>query len=53
MMTFASQRLDEVIAAAKPLYAALNPEQQKIADEMLARQGHGRMGHHRDMHRGA
>jgi hypothetical protein len=53
MMAFASQRLDEVIAAAKPLYAALSPEQQKIADEMLARQGRGRMGHHRDMHRGA
>ena len=55
MMAFASQRLDEVVAAAKPLYAALSPEQQKIADEMLARQGqgHGRMGHHRDMRRGA
>jgi hypothetical protein len=53
MMTFASQRLDEVMAAAKPLYAALSPEQQKIADDMLARQGHGRMGHHRDMRRGA
>jgi hypothetical protein len=53
MMTFASQRLTEVITAAKPLYAALSPEQQKIADDMLARQGHGRMGHRRDMHRGA
>lgn len=52
-MSFASQRLDDVIAAAKPLYAALRLEQQKIADEMLARQGHGRKGHHRGMHRGA
>ena len=47
------QRLNEVIAAAKPLYAALSPEQQKVADDLMARQGHGRMGHHRGMHRGA
>jgi len=53
MMTFASQRLDEVIAAAKPLYAALSPEQQRIADDLLARQAHARMGGHRGMHRGA
>jgi len=42
-----SQRLTEVIAAAKPLYAALSPEQKVIADDMLTpRRGHGGRGHH-------
>lgn len=41
-----SQRLTEVIAAAKPLYAALSAEQKAIADEMLTpRRGHGGRGH--------
>jgi len=55
MMTLASQRLDEVIAAAKPLYASLSPDQQKIADDMIAKRGRGGFGHggHRGMHRGA
>ncbi len=53
MMTVASQRLAEVVEAAKPLYAALSPEQQQIADDLMARQGHGRMGHHHGMRRGA
>lgn len=55
MMSFASQRLDEVIAAAKPLYAALDPEQQKIADEMITKRARSGFGHggHRGMHRGA
>lgn len=44
-----SQRLSEVITAAKPLYATLSPEQKQVADEMLSRQGRG--GHHRG-HRG-
>ena len=57
-MTQRSARLNEVIAAAKPLYAALSPEQQQIADSMIAkgqRGGHhrGHRGHHRGMHRGA
>jgi hypothetical protein len=51
-----SARLSEVIAAAKPLYAALSPEQKQVADEMIARQGRGghHRGHrgHRGMHRG-
>lgn len=46
----ASARLSERLAAAKPLYAALSPEQQKIADELLAPRGRGgfrhRSGHH-------
>ena len=50
-------RLNEVITAAKPLYAALSPEQQQVADGMLARQGkgghHRHKHHHRGMHRGA
>ena len=60
-MTERSARLNEVIAAAKPLYAAFSPEQKQTADAMLARQGqagHGRHGghrhqQHRGMHRGA
>ena len=57
-MVLRAARLNDVIAAAKPLYAALSPEQQAVADEMLARQGQrGQPGHqrqhHRGMHRGA
>jgi hypothetical protein len=49
-----SAHLSEVLAAAKPLYASLSPEQKQVADGMLSRQGHGgRGGHHRGMHRGA
>jgi hypothetical protein len=48
-----SARLNEVIAAAKPLYASLSPEQKQIADGMLASRGRGGHGqHHRGMHRG-
>ena len=52
-----SQRLSEVIVAAKPLYASLSPEQKQVADEMLSRHGraghHGHRGMHRGMHRGS
>jgi hypothetical protein len=56
-----SSRLDEVVAAAKPLYAAFSPEQKQIADQMLSREGQrrGHQGgghrhqHQRGMHRGA
>lgn len=43
-----SAQLNEVLTAAKPLYAAFTPEQKQIADTMLARRGHGgqRDGHH-------
>lgn len=37
----ASARLAETLAVAKPLYAALSPEQQKIADELLTARRHG------------
>lgn len=48
-----SQRLAEIIAAAKPLYAALSAEQKAIADELLTpRPGHGR-SRHRGSHRPA
>jgi periplasmic protein CpxP/Spy len=41
-------RLGEVIAAAKPLYDVLSPEQKQAADQMLARRGRGgHHGHHR------
>lgn len=44
----ASARLNEMLAAAKPLYAALTPEQQKVADELMSAQRRGiRHGHHR------
>jgi len=45
MMATASARLNETLAATKPLYAALSPEQQKIADELLAPRGRGGSGH--------
>ena len=52
-MTQRAARLNEVIAAAKPLYAAFSPEQKQIADSMLARGGRGgQRHHHRGMHRG-
>ena len=41
-----STRLNETLAAAKPLYAALSPEQQKVADELLAPRGHRGPGRH-------
>lgn len=44
----AAARLKETLAAAKPLYAALTPEQQKVADELLASRRHGMR--HRGMH---
>lgn len=42
----ATERLSQTLAAAKPLYAALSPEQQQIADELFARQGRGGFRHH-------
>jgi hypothetical protein len=45
-------RLNEVVTAAKPLYAALSPEQKQVADGMLAQRGHHH-GHGKDHHRGA
>ena len=51
-----SARLNEVITAAKPLYASFSPEQKQIADQMLAQGEHRRGprggGHHSGMHRG-
>lgn len=41
MLAAASTRLSETLAATKPLYAALSPDQQKIADEVLAPRGRG------------
>ncbi|KPK18001.1 MAG: hypothetical protein AMJ67_12280 [Betaproteobacteria bacterium SG8_41] len=36
----AAERLNQMLIAAKPLYAALSPEQQQIADELFSRRGH-------------
>lgn len=41
----ASARLAETLAVAKPLYAALSPEQQKVADELLTPRRHGGFHH--------
>ncbi|MCC7486272.1 MAG: Spy/CpxP family protein refolding chaperone [Burkholderiales bacterium] len=43
-MAEAAQRLDERLAVMKPLYAALSPEQQRVADEVLAPRGRGGPG---------
>jgi len=43
-MVTATQRLDEVLAVEKPLYAALSPDQQRVANEVLG--GHGGRGGH-------
>jgi hypothetical protein len=45
-LTFAVQRLDELLAVEKPLYAVLSPEQQRVADEVLAPRGRGGRGGH-------
>lgn len=56
-LTVAAQRLDELLAVEKPLYAVLSPEQQRVADEVLApggrggRGGHGAHGGHGRFHR--
>jgi hypothetical protein len=42
----ASARLSETLAAAKPLYASLTPEQQKVADEVLSPHRHGMSRQH-------
>ncbi len=43
-LALASTRLSERLAVQKPLYAALSPEQQQIADKALAGRNHGK--HH-------
>lgn len=50
-MATASARIGERLAVQKPLYAALSPEQQQVADKVLVghggkRSGHGRHGGH-------
>ena len=50
MMSIGAHRLNEVIAAAKPLYAVLSPTQRHVADHLMARQAHARFSH-RGWHR--
>jgi hypothetical protein len=45
MMADGAARMNEVIVAARPLYASFNDEQKKTADEMLNRR-RGGFGHH-------
>lgn len=53
-MAARAARLNDVLVAAKPLYATLSTEQKQVADEMLSRQGHrGQQRQHRGMRRGA
>lgn len=53
-MVAATQRIDELLAVEKPLYAALTPEQQRVADEVLKAgdRRHGGGGHHHGGHFG-
>ena len=44
IMATRAQRLNELIVAGKPLYAAFTPEQKQVADGLLASR-HGRGGH--------
>lgn len=44
-MATASARIGERLAVQKPLYAALSPEQQQVADKVLAGHGGKRGGH--------
>jgi len=46
MMAEAATRMNEVLEAAKPLYAVLSDEQKKEADALLNRGGPARSGHH-------
>lgn len=46
----AATRSGELLAVQKPLYAALTPEQQRVADELFAPRGHG--GFHHGMRHG-
>jgi periplasmic protein CpxP/Spy len=51
-MAVATQRLDELLTVEKPLYAALSPEQQRVADEVLGSRGRGPGGPGRFLHHG-
>ncbi len=42
----ASAQLDDVVKAARPLYAAFSPDQKRVADDLLDRGGHGHRFHH-------
>ncbi len=51
-MATASARIGERLTVQKPLYAALSPEQQQVADKLFAGRG-GKHGGHRGGHRRA
>jgi hypothetical protein len=39
----AAAHMNDLLAVEKPLYASLSPEQQRVADEVLAPRGRGMM----------
>ena len=49
MLAARSQQLGELIAAGKPLYAALTPEQKQVADQLIGAGGRHGGSHHRGM----
>jgi len=51
-MIAGSQRLEELIAVEKPLFAALSPEQQRVANEVLSPRGRAHGGPGRGHPRG-
>jgi len=53
MLTEAAAQANARLAAVKPLYDSLNPEQKKVADVVLVREGRGGRGHGHMHHRRA
>ena len=49
-LTNAAARSGELLTVQKPLYAALSPDQQRVADDLFAPRGH--RGFHRGMRHG-
>ena len=45
-MSQGAEMLNEMLAAAKPLYAALDADQKKIADDLVGRSWRGKRGGH-------
>jgi periplasmic protein CpxP/Spy len=47
MMTRAATGMNDLLTAAKPLYASFSDDQKKVADELLTHGGRRAMMHHR------
>jgi hypothetical protein len=49
MAQMRDQQQQQYLAAFRPLYASLSPDQKKVADDLaMPRFGHGFRGHHPD-----